>query len=90
VELFGPSNGSVVLASAAEVFNCGEAPEPLGVGLCLNCCADSTGILVCNIVSPNPLATAFGLVYREDRLKSGSAKVCFCFKAAISFCLSVY
>jgi hypothetical protein len=47
----------------------------------VDCCADSTGILVCSIVSPDPLATAFGLIYPD---------VCFCFNAAISFCLSVY
>jgi hypothetical protein len=71
VRLFGPSDGLVVLTPAAVIFDCGEAPEPL------DCCADSTGILVCSIVSPDPLATAFGLVYPEDRLKFDSAS-CDC------------
>jgi hypothetical protein len=89
VALFDPSGGLVVV-TPIEVFDCDEAPEPLGVGLCLDCCEDSTGILICSVVLPESLATVFGLVYREDRLKSDSAKVCFCFRAAISFCLSVY
>jgi hypothetical protein len=72
VVLFGPSDGLVVVTPIAEVFDCDEAPEPLGVWF-----TNSTGILVCDVVWLVPLVTAFGLVYREDRLKSDSVS-CDC------------